>query len=118
MGLLGVTFMALWAVLSTLLLKYFNILSYVLSFFFIGSMGLVLLINNYIFGMIFIRKKCHRCNFKKLIIDHELVHLNSNATEKEVWNTLNKVYSSDYMNVYDDVRICDYCPIPAHLKEK
>jgi hypothetical protein len=68
--------------------------------------------------MVFIRKKCYGCDFKKLIIDHELVHLNSNATEKEIWNTLKKVYSADYMNIYYDGRICDYCPIPAHLKEE
>jgi hypothetical protein len=118
MGLLGVTFIASWVVLSTLLLKYFNILSYGLSFFFLGSMGFFLFVNNYIFGMVFIRKKCHGCDFKELIIEHELVHLNSNATEKEVWETLKKVYSSDYINIHDENRICDYCPIPAHLKEK
>ena len=118
MGLIGVVFIAAWIDLGALLSKYFNILSYALFFFLMGSIGFALLINNCIFGMVFVKKKCYGCDFKKLIIDHELIHLNSNATEKEVWSTLKKVYSAEEMNIYNEGRICDYCPIPAHLKEE
>ncbi len=129
MGLLGVIFIALWIGLGVaftalllnideLPLKLLLILSYILFTFSIGSIGFVLLINSYFFGMIFIKKKCFRCDFDKLIIDHELVHLNSNASEKEVWNTLKKVYSAEEMNIYREGGVCEYCPIPGRLMEE
>jgi hypothetical protein len=128
MGLLGAVFIALWiclgAVFTTLwlnvdeiVLKSLLILSYVLFTFSIGSIGFVLLINTYIFGIVFVKKKCYGCNFRKLILDHELVHLNSDASENEVWNTLKKDYDVEETNIYREGRVCDYCPIPARLKE-
>jgi hypothetical protein len=129
MGLLGVIFIALWVYLGALytilwlnldalLLKLLLILSYILFSFSLGSIGFVLLVNSYIFGMIFIKKKCFSCDFDKLIIDHELVHLSSNASEKEVWTTLKKVYSVGEMNIYREGRVCEYCPIPGRLMEE
>jgi hypothetical protein len=128
MGLLGVVFIVLWislgAVLATLwlnvdelLLQFLLILSYVLFSFSIGSIGFVLLINTYIFGIVFVKKKCYGCDFKKLILDHELLHLNSSASEKEVWSTLKEDYSVEEAGIYREIRVCEYCPIPAHLKE-
>jgi len=117
-GLLGAIFIGMWITLGTLLMKYFGFISFVLFFFLIGSMGITLLINRFIIGLIFIRRECQRCKFKKLIIDHEVIHLNSNATEKEVWKTLKKVYKAENMRVYNDGNICDFCPIPSRLVEE
>lgn len=114
---LGVVFTTLWLNVGELLLKFLLILSYVLFSFSIGSIGFVLLINTYILGIVFVKEKCYGCDFKELILDHELLHLDSSASEKEVWSTLKKDYSVEEVEIYREGRVCGYCPIPAHLKE-
>jgi len=118
MGLLGIVFVGFWIGSSLLLVKYSGPFSFIFLFFIVGSMGLTLIINTYVVGLIFIRNKCYKCRFLDLIIEHELIHLNSNATEREVWKSLKKIYTAEKMGVYEDSGICDYCPIPAHLIEE
>ncbi|MGQ9781006.1 MAG: hypothetical protein ACUVQ8_01955 [Nitrososphaeria archaeon] len=118
MGLLGIVFVGFWIGSSWLLIKYSGPFYFILLFFIIGSMGLTLIINTYVIGLVFIRKRCYNCRFKDLIIEHELIHLSSNTTEKEVWDSLKKVYTAENMKIYEDSGICDYCPIPAHLIEE
>ncbi|MEM3403298.1 MAG: hypothetical protein QXJ17_01915 [Nitrososphaeria archaeon] len=117
-GLLGAIFTGLWLILSALSFEYFGAISFVLFFFLIGSIGITILINRFIIGLIFIRKECQRCKFKKLIIDHEVIHLNSNATEKEVWKKLKTVYTAENIKAYNDGDICGFCPIPSRLVEE
>ncbi len=118
MGLFGILFIGLWIFLGTLFMKYLWIFSYIIFFIYIGSFGTLILFNTYVMGIIFIRKECYNCKFRKMIIDHESIHLEANFTEKEVWDKLKNVYTAQQFGVYDNGKICDHCPIPAHLIEE
>jgi len=118
MSFLGVTFVSLWLFVGFSLWNYMGLWSYIIFFFLIGSVGIVIFVNCHIVGLIFVRKKCMACKFSKLILDHEVVHLNSDVSEEEVWGILKKVYTAENLSVYDDEDICGFCPIPSRLVEE
>jgi len=118
MGFLGALFVGLWIGLSAIFAKYLWFFSYIIFFILIGAFGALILFNTYVTGVVFIRRECYGCRFRNLIIDHEKIHLSSNATEGEVWSMLKKVYTAQEFGVYDNGAICDHCPIPAHLIEE
>lgn len=115
--LLGVAILGGTAGLAYLLNSAFGIYPALAMVWLMGGTGAVILYNSTRHGLAFVKQMCATCRLRPIIEEHEVMHLNGEASEDAVWSAARKKYSYDGLGLGTDPSIHSFCPIAARLKE-
>jgi len=114
---LGLALIGATAALSLLLNTAFGLYASLAIIWLIGGTGAVILYNSTRHGLAFVKQMCSTCRLRPIIEEHELMHLNGEASEDVVWDAARKKYSYDGLGLGTDSSIHSFCPIAKRLKE-
>lgn len=115
--LLGVALLGGTAVLSFMLNNAFGIYAALAIVWLMGGTGVVILYNSAGHGVAFVKQMCSTCRLRPIIEEHEIMHLNGEASEEAVWRETRKKYSYEGLGLGTDPKIHSFCPIAKRLKE-
>jgi hypothetical protein len=111
-GLLGGT-----AAISFLLNNAFGIYAALAMVWLMGGTAVVIIYNSTGHGLAFVKQMCSTCRLRPIIEEHEIMHLNGEASEEAVWRETRKKYSYEGLGLGTDPKIHSFCPIAKRLKE-
>jgi len=115
--LLGLALLGGTAALSYLLNSAFGIYAALGIVWLMGGTGIVILYNSTRHGLAFVKQMCSTCRLRPIIEEHEVMHLNGEASEEAVWSAARKKYSYEGLGLGTDSKIHSFCPIAKRLKE-
>jgi hypothetical protein len=115
--LLGASLIACTAWLAFLLDSAFGIYAAIGMVWLMGGTGVVILYNSTGHGLAFVKEMCSACRLRPIIEEHEIMHLNGEASEDAVWRETRRKYSYEGLGLGTDPKIHSFCPIAKRLKE-
>jgi len=115
--LLGVSLLFATAAISFLLNSTLGILPALAMVWLIGGTGVVILFNSMGEGVAFVKQMCSTCRLRPIIEEHEMMHLDGEASEEAVWEAARRKYSYEGLGLGTDPKIHSFCPIAKRLKE-
>lgn len=115
--LLGAALLAGTAALAFLLDSAFGVYAAVGIVWLMGGTGAVILYNSTRRGVAFVKEMCSTCRLRPIIEEHEMMHLNGEASEDVVWREAKRKYSYEGLGLGADPKIHSFCPIAKRLKE-
>jgi len=115
--LLGVSLLFATAAISFLLNSTLGILPALAMVWLIGGTGVVILFNSMGEGVAFVKQMCSTCRLRPIIEEHEMMHLDGEASEEAVWEAAKRKYSYEGLGLGTDPKIHSFCPIAKRLKE-
>lgn len=83
-----------------------------------GTSAVLLLVNSLGSGAVFIKPLCSQCEFRDLILTHEMLHLDGVVSEAKVWEILRSHFGTNATVLKPAATICSHCPIPARLSNR
>ncbi|HUI00780.1 MAG TPA: hypothetical protein VLX56_04035 [Nitrososphaerales archaeon] len=114
---LGVVLLSSTAVVSSMFDGAFGIYAALAMIWLMGGTGVAILFNSAGRGVAFVKEMCTTCRLRPIIEEHEMMHLNGEASETEVWRETRKRYSYDGLGLASDPAIHSFCPIAKRLKD-
>jgi hypothetical protein len=81
-----------------------------------GGTGLLVLYNSARHPVAFVKEMCSTCRLRPIIEEHEMMHLNGEASEEAVWKETRKKYTYEGLGLGTDPRIHSFCPIAKRLR--
>lgn len=115
--LLGSSLLAATVAISYLLNVAFGPYAAAAMVWFMGGTGVVILYNSTRRGLAFVKEMCSTCRLRPIIEEHEIMHLNGEASEEAVWREARKKYTYEGLGLGSDPSIHSFCPIAKRLKE-
>ncbi|MGH9919251.1 MAG: hypothetical protein ACRD6W_10365 [Nitrososphaerales archaeon] len=115
--LVGVSLLFATFAVSFLLDRTLGILPALVIVWLMGGTGVVILFNSMGPGVAFVKEMCSTCRLRPIIEEHEMMHLDGEASEDAVWEAARRKYSYDGLGLGTDPKIHSFCPIAKRLKE-
>jgi hypothetical protein len=114
--LLGASLLVATAAISLLLNRAFGIYPALAMVWLMGGTAVVILYNSAGHGVAFVKQMCSTCRLRPIIEEHEIMHLNGEASEEAVWRETRKKYSYEGLGLGTDPKIHSFCPIAKRLR--
>jgi hypothetical protein len=115
--LLGASLLVATAATTFLLNRAFGIYPALGMVWLMGGTAVLILYNSTGHGVAFVKQMCSTCRLRPIIEEHEIMHLNGEASEEAVWRETRRKYTYEGLGLGTDPKIHGFCPIAKRLKE-